>query len=102
MGSAWEKHTTVPPGCRFRSILRVVTIRSRISAKLSPLGNRNWSGRCCTVCHSGSFIKSANWAPVQSPKSPSKRPRSEEHTSELQSRFDLVCRLLLEKKKLHE
>src|SRR5207247_11289578 len=26
-------------------------------------------------------------------------PRSEEHTSELQSRVDLVCRLLLEKKK---
>src|SRR5438067_9937684 len=26
--------------------------------------------------------------------------RSEEHTSELQSRFDLVCRLLLEKKKI--
>src|SRR5699024_11763499 len=25
--------------------------------------------------------------------------RSEEHTSELQSRFDLVCRLLLDKKK---
>src|SRR5207247_11453610 len=27
--------------------------------------------------------------------------RSEEHTSELQSRVDLVCRLLLEKKKIH-
>src|SRR5690349_23602990 len=27
------------------------------------------------------------------------KPRSEEHTSELQSRRDLVCRLLLEKKK---
>src|SRR5436190_16991090 len=27
------------------------------------------------------------------------RPRSEEHTSELQSHSDLVCRLLLEKKK---
>src|SRR5437868_11130812 len=26
--------------------------------------------------------------------------RSEEHTSELQSRFDLVCRLLLEKKNM--
>src|SRR5699024_12598533 len=26
------------------------------------------------------------------------KDRSEEHTSELQSRFDLVCRLLLEKK----
>src|SRR5207249_10179915 len=33
--------------------------------------------------------------------SPSKhQSRSEEHTSELQSRFDLVCRLLLEKKKI--
>src|SRR2546421_5526941 len=28
--------------------------------------------------------------------------RSEEHTSELQSRSDLVCRLLLEKKKKHD
>src|SRR5437588_2117458 len=27
--------------------------------------------------------------------------RSEEHTSELQSHSDLVCRLLLEKKKIH-
>src|SRR5699024_12707704 len=32
-------------------------------------------------------------------KSLAKAIRSEEHTSELQSRFDLVCRLLLEKKK---
>src|SRR5438105_11417286 len=30
---------------------------------------------------------------------PRRRARSEEHTSELQSRVDLVCRLLLEKKK---
>src|SRR2546428_4826710 len=30
--------------------------------------------------------------------SPPRRMRSEEHTSELQSRSDLVCRLLLEKK----
>src|SRR3712207_8893229 len=29
------------------------------------------------------------------------RPRSEEHTSELQSRQYLVCRLLLEKKKIY-
>src|SRR2546430_4720210 len=28
--------------------------------------------------------------------------RSEEHTSELQSQSNLVCRLLLEKKKLHQ
>src|SRR5437868_13223838 len=31
-----------------------------------------------------------------------RRRRSEEHTSELQSRFDLVCRLLLEKKNTAE
>src|SRR2546429_6660568 len=29
-------------------------------------------------------------------------PRSEEHTSELQSRLHLVCRLLLEKKKIQD
>src|SRR2546425_8199816 len=33
------------------------------------------------------------------PRSPAARPRSEEHTSELQSLAYLVCRLLLEKKK---
>src|SRR5437868_12048780 len=42
--------------------------------------------------------------PHQSKREPAAHPqalaaRSEEHTSELQSRFDLVCRLLLEKKK---
>src|SRR5260370_14462972 len=43
---------------------------------------------------------------AQKPKEPSKRSslskkesRSEEHTSELQSHLNLVCRLLLEKKK---
>src|SRR5947209_14229210 len=33
------------------------------------------------------------------PRVPKRAPRSEEHTSELQSRQYLVCRLLLEKKK---
>src|SRR6478672_12675419 len=36
---------------------------------------------------------------TRAPRAGSRRPRSEEHTSELQSRSDLVCRLLLEKKK---
>src|SRR5436309_7365433 len=34
------------------------------------------------------------------PDGPGRYPRSEEHTSELQSRENLVCRLLLEKKKI--
>src|SRR5260370_27734351 len=33
---------------------------------------------------------------------PAPRERSEEHTSELQSHLNLVCRLLLEKKKKNE
>src|SRR6266536_6225003 len=40
--------------------------------------------------------KVANPPPADAPAVPN---RSEEHTSELQSRVDLVCRLLLEKKK---
>src|SRR2546426_4341241 len=36
---------------------------------------------------------------IYSTGSPRCRPRSEEHTSELQSPCNLVCRLLLEKKK---
>src|SRR5687768_17695715 len=41
-------------------------------------------------CSSGGLLGSATAARI---------PRSEEHTSELQSRLHLVCRLLLEKKK---
>src|SRR3712207_6859124 len=37
--------------------------------------------------------------PVGAREAPAREPRSEEHTSELQSRQYLVCRLLLEKKK---
>src|SRR5260370_5180707 len=38
-------------------------------------------------------------AGVRDTARPSPFPRSEEHTSELQSHLNLVCRLLLEKKK---
>src|SRR5438270_13650730 len=36
---------------------------------------------------------------TSTPTPPARRARSEEHTSELQSQSNLVCRLLLEKKK---
>src|SRR5437867_4667794 len=45
------------------------------------------------------------WIPrvrtLTTPRSGFDRDRSEEHTSELQSPYDLVCRLLLEKKKIN-
>src|SRR3712207_2003096 len=50
-------------------------------------------------------LRTVRWGLVPSwAKDPSvgNRMRSEEHTSELQSRQYLVCRLLLEKKKKHD
>src|SRR5699024_11517594 len=49
---------------------------------------------CSDDKSSGTILKAQS-----APKGGAPRLRSEEHTSELQSRFDLVCRLLLEKKK---
>src|SRR2546427_6792448 len=47
---------------------------------------------CCSACRrSGRRSRSVDG-----------NPRSEEHTSELQSQSNLVCRLLLEKKKIEE
>src|SRR5256885_12974712 len=47
-----------------------------------------------------SHIRATSRHPLQEPRSSkTRRNRSEEHTSELQSPCNLVCRLLLEKKK---
>src|SRR5690349_23390459 len=48
---------------------------------------------------SGGRIHIARGKAQQNNEGQKKNSRSEEHTSELQSRRDLVCRLLLEKKK---
>src|SRR5690606_39919925 len=53
------------------------------------------SGRSCP----GSRARPASFAAGQPARRIRQRERSEEHTSELQSRENLVCRLLLEKKK---
>src|SRR6266496_3128439 len=63
----------------------------------SPICRASAANCSCTI------PASRGWSP-RSPNTRGKcagwiRPRSEEHTSELQSRRDLVCRLLLEKKK---
>src|SRR2546430_11761714 len=44
--------------------------------------------------------RAAGWARRAAPPAPRLSARSEEHTSELQSQSNLVCRLLLEKKKI--
>src|SRR5438067_5759263 len=65
------------------------TRRHAFSPAASSARSRRWRQRRC-----------ARWVtPARSVAAASVEIRSEEHTSELQSRFDLVCRLLLEKKK---
>src|SRR5699024_11934421 len=51
---------------------------------------------CCDVLAEGCEVAARS---IRFVSSSSMIFRSEEHTSELQSRFELVCRLLLEKKK---
>src|SRR5690606_23734159 len=60
------------------------------------LGWFHHRGRCCRTrySHTINYIVSNNIG-----LRADERARSEEHTSELQSRENLVCRLLLEKKK---
>src|SRR5437763_3948110 len=65
------------------------------------------AGSGVPAARSASISESASPPPAESPATTrrcadwpfARRPRSEEHTSELQSPMYLVCRLLLEKKK---
>src|SRR5207249_6691724 len=64
------------------------TEAGRSSAERSHHDSRDFAGDSSRKNHA----TSSQGGPVRNHR------RSEEHTSELQSRFDLVCRLLLEKK----
>src|SRR6185312_6974741 len=66
------------------------------AGQCSRAGASAWRTTCSTPWCRESGTSSPAWA---CPSSPCCSWRSEEHTSELQSRSDLVCRLLLEKKK---
>src|SRR5215211_1145010 len=66
-----------------------------VSLPRSPIAS---SGTIARPSSSAAWL-SANWPVVVSAPARARRSRSEEHTSELQSHSDLVCRLLLEKKK---
>src|SRR5699024_12230602 len=61
----------------------------------SPLIHNNTKGKILTIQKNETEISFK----VQVEKAINEMDRSEEHTSELQSRFDLVCRLLLDKKR---
>src|SRR2546422_7807264 len=66
----------------------------------SPAGDWTggfWNGMLWLAARYGDDPRSRAWAAEWTARL---APRSEEHTSELQSRLHLVCRLLLEKKKI--
>src|SRR3712207_9132524 len=63
-----------------------------ISITVRVANTRSFCGRSTPVARKTLSSRAARPSPANS-------PRSEEHTSELQSRQYIVCRLLLEKKK---
>src|SRR3712207_7840651 len=80
----------VRPGAKFQHSKLLGT--SRLGAPLTARSSASDQRRGgCEACQSGTW---KSWSPRTVPSR-----RSEEHTSELQSRQYLVCRLLLEKKK---
>src|SRR2546430_11213442 len=88
------RSTLFPYTTLFRSL-----IKRRASSK------RRCAIRLCCPARLASHVDTANPIPITTPKAIAVavrallRARSEEHTSELQSQSNLVCRLLLEKKK---
>src|SRR5436190_17534142 len=72
-----------------RSTLFPTRRSSDLSLRRLPRGARVWANRLLTS--NSPPNTSVAW----------RQKRSEEHTSELQSHSDLVCRLLLEKKKIN-
>src|SRR5438067_5063611 len=82
-------YTTLFRSVRIRAAVRWARSRRRSAGRPDGLQpSVGWKRAGGHVADPARFHPTEGW-----------RPRSEEHTSELQSRFDLVCRLLLEKKK---
>src|SRR5690242_21536141 len=71
--------------------------RSTLFPYTTLFRSRSVGGRPRTMSHPGRAP-----AARRTSASPAHRSRSEEHTSELQSHVNLVCRLLLEKKKKNQ
>src|SRR5690554_7060017 len=93
------KYGTAPVGLKIQgSLNKCMPIPDRIGKKiLFHSCNSSMYGNGNNLPVKNASIKTSISANVET--MPPSAPRSEEHTSELQSRPHLVCRLLLEKKK---
>src|SRR2546422_7113363 len=82
-------------GIRDVAVTGVQTCALPISHRLGDPARHHSPGEA----HRGPLAADPGARPARKTRQPRLRRRSEEHTSELQSRLHLVCRLLLEKKK---
>src|SRR5438034_2506209 len=102
LGSAKMGQAALRGIARLLEVARPIGI-SVCFTKMVPFRNRTEAGRWYDSCP-GIFGRPDDPAAHESAAIPPEiaprpdEPRSEEHTSELQSHSDLVCRLLLEKK----
>src|SRR2546427_2935744 len=72
---------------------------SRTTLPPSGTAARSWLSKSGFMAMDGHCFQATATAPGTRPTHSRSASRSEEHTSELQSQSNLVCRLLLEKKK---
>src|SRR5207253_8426222 len=89
---------TVPNPFFFSAYRHLRDLHSFPTRRSSDL-RRTPGRRSRAACRPGRTRACPSPPRVQAARPPRGDPRSEEHTSELQSRGHLVCRLLLEKKK---
>src|SRR5439155_4343076 len=104
-GPGWAPIRSVAPGCwrpaQFAGPLDAARAADRPVAAWPRRGGPPWlrAGAPPGRSRRRSSRRRAPHAAARARAPNGARPRSEEHTSELQSRGHLVCRLLLEKKK---
>src|SRR5699024_12430186 len=83
-------------------VVAIVVRRSALGLMIESIGINPQASRMAGIKPRGLLVMvyslSAFLAAIAGVFATASVMRSEEHTSELQSRFDLVCRLLLEKK----
>src|SRR5207247_8022737 len=107
----WSAFSATPPSANYalslHDALPIWPLKARSARSTGPTSSTTLSTALipwrrpssnCPISSARWSRRNAEFLHTQAPAPETDRGRSEEHTSELQSRVDLVCRLLLEKK----
>src|SRR5260370_22491888 len=93
------RSTLFPYPPLFRSAMNPPPVAAEPGAAKASATPAAVVGRPRMIRHTPAYTSAASWRPLTRASRLAATSRSEEHTSELQSHLNLVCRLLLEKKK---